>query len=152
MTISPMKDNEGRIFALVEVARDISNRKMEDVKLKESEERYRNLVEHSPEPIIVYGESVIVYANPAALKLVGAESENQLRGKSALEFIHPDERNELQEQIEYLLKAEKPTNSIEKKLVRLDNQLINVEIRAVPVEYLGKPLIQLLCRDITHKK
>lgn len=152
MTISPMKDNEGRIFALVEVARDISNRKMEDVKLKESEERYRNLVEHSPEPIIVYGDSVIVYANPAALKLVGAESENQLRGKSALEFIHPDERNELQEQIEYLLKAEKPTNSIEKKLVRLDNQLINVEIRAVPVEYLGKPLIQLLCRDITHKK
>ncbi|MBA2938422.1 PAS domain S-box protein [Paenibacillus sp. CGMCC 1.16610] len=152
MTISPLKDSEGRIFALVEVARDISSRKMEAVKLKESEERYRNLVEHSPEPIIVYTESVIVYANPAALKLVGAESEYQVRGKLAIAFIHPDERDELQDQVEDLMKAEKPTDIIEKKLVRLDNQLINVEIRAVPVEYLGKPSVQLLCRDITHKK
>ncbi|BFT73654.1 PAS domain S-box protein [Paenibacillus sp. P36] len=152
MTISPLKDSEGRIFALVEVARDISSRKMEAVKLKESEERYRNLVEHSPEPIIVYTESVIVYANPAALKLVGAESEHQVRGKLAIAFIHPDERDELQAQVEDLLKTKKPTDIIEKKLVRLDNQLINVEIRAVPVEYLGKPSVQLLCRDTTHKK
>lgn len=152
MSVSPLKDSEGHIFALVEVGVDISDRKMEDVKLKESEERYRNLVELSPEPIIVYSESIIVYANPAALKLVGADDEDQLLGKPALAFIHPDERNELQSKIEYLLKQEKPTDIIEKKLLRLDNQLINVEIRAVPIEYLGKPSIQLLCRDITHKK
>ncbi|SDM80872.1 two-component system, sporulation sensor kinase A [Paenibacillus sp. yr247] len=152
VTVSPLKDNIGHIFALVEVARDISIRKMEDEKLKESEERYRNLVELSPEPIVVYSDSIIVYANPAALKLVGAEDERQLLGISALDFIHPDYVNELQTQVEYLLKEKKPSDIIEKNIVRLDKQIINVEIRAVPIDYLGKPSIQLLCRDITHKK
>lgn len=152
MTVSPLKDSEGHIFALLEVAKDISDRKMENEKLKESEERYRNLVELSPEPIIVYSNSIIVYANQAAFKLVGAENENQLLGKLAKEFIHADERNELEAQVEYLLKEKKPTDSIEKKLLRIDNEVINVEIRAVPIEYFGKPSIQLLCRDITHKK
>jgi two-component system sporulation sensor kinase A len=103
VTITPLKDNTGGIFALVEVARDISVRKMEDEKLKESEEQYRNLVELSPQPIVVYSDFIIVYVNPAALKLLGAEDGGQLLGKSVLEFIHPDYVHELHMQEDYLL-------------------------------------------------
>lgn len=152
MTVSPLKDASGITFALAVVARDVTERKWHDEQLRKSEERYRNLVELSPEPIIVYGDSRIAYVNPAALKLVGAESEEQLLGRLAMEFIHPDERKELQAQIEHLLRERNYTEIYEKRLLRLDEQVINVEIRAVPVEYLGKPSIQLLCRDITHKK
>ncbi|WP_171683943.1 PAS domain S-box protein [Paenibacillus planticolens] len=152
MTVSPLKDSEGHIFAFVEVVKDISDRRMEVVKLKESEERYRTLVELSPEPIFVYSDSKIVYANQAAFKLVGARSDDRLLEKLTLEFIHPDERNEFESQIAHLLKENKPSDIFEKRILRMDNQLINVEIRAVPVEYFGKPSIQLLCRDITHRK
>jgi two-component system sporulation sensor kinase A len=50
------------------------------------------------------------------------------------------------------LKEKTPSDIIEKKMVRLDKQIIDVEVRAVPIDYLGKPSIQLLCRDVTHKK
>ncbi|MDR6882004.1 PAS domain S-box protein [Bacillus sp. 3255] len=152
ITVSPLKDAAGTIFALAVVARDISERKRKDEKLRKSEERYRNLVELSPEPIIVYGESVITYVNPAALKLVGAEAPEQLLGSIALDFIHPDEREEMQAQIELILRERHFSDVMEKRLLRLDQQVIDVEIRAVPIEYLGKSSIQLLCRDITHKK
>jgi len=152
-TLSPLKDHSGHILALVEVVRDISQRKVEEERFRESEERYRKLVELSPVPILVYNEFRITYVNAAAVKLLGADNQERLIGKSMLEFIHPDDIERHQAQVELLLKEKQPSELMGNKLVQLGTQqVIEVEIRAVPVEHLGSMSVQLLCQDVTQKK
>src|SRR4051794_9614605 len=60
--------------------------------LQESEERYRRLVELAPDAIAVHREGHILYANPAAARLMGAAEPAELIGRSIFEFVHPDYR------------------------------------------------------------
>lgn len=58
----------------------------------QSEERYRRLVELSPDMILLHSEGRYVYANPAAVRILGARGPEDLAGKPVLEIIHPDFR------------------------------------------------------------
>ncbi len=69
------------------------NRKLAEEALRESEERYRRLVELSPEAIIVHSEGKFVYVNPAAQRLWGAACAEELIGKPVLDVVHPDYRD-----------------------------------------------------------
>src|SRR5581483_9921396 len=64
---------------------------MEQV-LHESEERYRSLVELSPETIFVHSDWCVVYINPAGLALFAADGPETIVGKSVLDLMHPDYR------------------------------------------------------------
>jgi diguanylate cyclase (GGDEF)-like protein/PAS domain S-box-containing protein len=119
--------------------------------LKESEERYRLLVELSPEAILVQSDGRIVYANPAAANLFSAESADTLLGFGVADFVHPDHRenflareNHLRENQQSNLKAE--------KFVRLDGQVRDVEVVLASVTYGGRPATQMLTRDITERR
>src|SRR5581483_10195009 len=68
-------------------------RQQSDAELRESEERYRRLVEHSPAAVMVHSGGLLVFANPAALRLLGAESASQVVGRPMLDFVHPDYRD-----------------------------------------------------------
>ncbi|MFC5447718.1 PAS domain-containing sensor histidine kinase [Paenibacillus aestuarii] len=120
--------------------------------LTESEERYRVIVEHSPEPIAVHCEGKIVFINPAGAIIFGAKSPDQLIGLPLSRFIHPDYKEIVQERIRQALVDNEATVPIEEKVFRLDGTTFDVEIRSVPITYLGKPAVQLLCRDITERK
>ena len=120
-------------------------------KLKESEERYRLLVELSPEAIVVQSDGRIVYANPAAAGLFSAESADTLLGLGVADFVHPDHRenflareNHLRENQQSNLKAE--------KFVRMDGQVRDVEVVLASVTYGGRPATQILTRDITERR
>jgi diguanylate cyclase (GGDEF)-like protein/PAS domain S-box-containing protein len=119
--------------------------------LKESEERYRLLVELSPEAIVVQSEGRIVYANPAAASLFSAETADRLLDFGVADFVHPDHRenflareNHLRENQQSNLKAE--------KFVRLDGQVRDVEVVLASVTYGGRPATQMLTRDITERR
>ena len=67
-------------------------RKRAEEKLRESEESYRSLVETSPDAVFLHEEGRFVYLNPAAVRLYGAGSAEELYGKVAFDFVHPDDR------------------------------------------------------------
>jgi len=120
--------------------------------LTESEERYRVIVEHSPEPIAVHCEGKIVFINPAGATIFGATSPEELIGRPIIDFVHPDFKAIVQERVRQVLVDKQPTVPIEEKIFRLDGTAIDVEVRTVPITYLGKQAVQLLCRDITERK
>ncbi|KRF21559.1 PAS domain-containing sensor histidine kinase [Paenibacillus sp. Soil787] len=120
--------------------------------LTESDERYRILVEHSPEPLVVHSKGTIVYINPAGAEIFGAASPEELIGYPIMNLVHPDFIDIVKERIRLIEEEKMPSAPIQQKFLRIDRQVIDVEARAVPIIYLGKPAVQLICKDITERK
>src|SRR5690242_13528570 len=136
---------------LVKVARLVERHRMETA-LKESEERYRRLVELSPDAIVVHQEGRFTYLNPAALTLWGAATPNELLGKSILQVVHPDYRHHVTERVDYIQRFHKPTPLVEQKCLRLDGSEIDVEVTGLPFMLDGKSAVLSVFRDVTEKK
>ncbi|MGB8646934.1 MAG: PAS domain S-box protein [Anaerolineae bacterium] len=120
--------------------------------LRDSEERYRRLVESSPDAIAVHSEGRFVFVNAASLRLMGATHPDQLLGKSALEVVHPDYRNVVASRVRLASKEGQESPLIEEKFIRLDGSVVDVEVVAIPFTYQGKPSVQVVVRDITARK
>ena len=144
-------ENTRELSEYYTVTRDITERKRADDTLRESEDRYRKLVEISPDAVFLHREGIIIYANPAAFKLLGTSHSDEIIGKRILDFIHPDFRDEVRNNIEKDLGGN-ITPPIELHMLRVDGTSINVEGRGVKTNIDGKPAIQVAIRDITERK
>lgn len=120
--------------------------------LRASEARYRALVEGSPDGIAAHQEGKIVFINPAGARLLGAERPEDLLGKPALDFVHPDHRDVVRGRIRRGLEEGQPAPPLEEKFLRLDGQAIDVEVSAAPILYEDRPAMQVVFRDITERK
>ena len=131
--------------------RDIE-RKRADEALRKSEEMFRLLVENAPDAILAQTQGTLVYVNPAALKLFGAISTDQLVGKFYLERIHPDSHEQVKKRIRELNLEKKPVPNAELKYVRIDGSTVDVETSAVPINYNGLDGSLVFVRDISERK
>ena len=131
-----------------------NERKLVEEALIASEAKYREFVENSPEAIAIYTDNVVTYVNKECLKLMRAESKNQLIGMSVIDFIHPDNRQVVIERMLDVPAGEMNVSlpTVEEKYIRLDGTPIYVEVKVMPMELDGKPAIQLTARDITDRK
>jgi PAS domain S-box-containing protein len=129
-------------------------RQKEDVEilLIESEEKYRLMINLSPDAIIIISEGKIVFANPGTLKLLGADSFDQIRNIPAISIVHPDNRDIALRRIKKILDTGQPTEYTEEKLIRLNNEIFDAEIIRFPINYMGKPAVQTIVRDISARK
>jgi PAS domain S-box-containing protein len=118
---------------------------------RESEIRYRTLVEWSPEPILVHRHGNIVYANPAAIKLFGALSMQDLTDKPVLELIHPDFHQSWRERLRRIVEFSDDQPMMERRLLRLDGTTIVAETKGTSIVYEGTPAVHLAIRDITDR-
>ncbi|NTU54967.1 MAG: PAS domain S-box protein, partial [Anaerolineales bacterium] len=130
---------------------DITERKQAEAALVESEERYRKMVELSPEAILVHTGGKIVYINQAGLRLIGITNVDEIVGKPVMDLIHPDTREVATRRINETLKSKNPSKPIKEKLTRADGFIAEVEISNMPLVYAGKPAIQIMIRDITSQ-
>ncbi len=137
---------------IVAVARDIAERKRAEDALRRSEERYRRLVEVMPDAIVVQCDGKIVFANPATVDLLGAETADQLIGKEAMNFVHPDNREAGRERVRQIVEQGKGASAIEFTLLRLDGTTVDAEIVSLPFSHQGRPAVQTVIRDITDRK
>lgn len=131
---------------------DITQRKRTEEALRESEERYRKLLELAPVAIAVHSDGKIVFINPAGVRLLGADSEEELIGRSVLDIIHPVGLNQVQERKTRLLAGEEGLYPVEDVYLKLDGTPINVEATVTPLSYQGKPAFQAIVTDITERK
>jgi PAS domain S-box-containing protein len=121
--------------------------------LETSEEKYRSLVELSPDALfVVQNDEHIAFINSAGVKLLGAPTAEKLIGKSVREIIHPSSWKSVQQRMAQMLQEGKPTPFRERKMVRLDGTTVDVEIAAAPLTFHGKPAAQAIAHDITERK
>ena len=138
--------------AIQGVFRDITWRKQAEKELKESEEKYRRMVDLSPDAVIIHASGKIVFANPATLYLMKAESLDQIMGVPAINFVHPDYKDIALERIKKIYQSGEPAGFAEEKFLTLDNEAVDVEVIGIPINYLGHPAVQTIARDITKRK
>ena len=120
--------------------------------MRQSEERYRSLVESSPESVVVYSEDKLIYVNTATLSLLGATQPPDLLGRSLFDFIHPDFHETVRERTHRSQQEGKPSPLDHHKYIRLDGGIIDIEVVTTPIVWEGKPAGQALIRDITERK
>jgi PAS domain S-box-containing protein len=150
--ITVERNHRGQATSVRGVVRDITEQKLADEALKESEERYRQLVELSPEAIVVHSAGKFIYVNPAAQNLWGAASADELIGKPILDVVHPDDRELVNQRVREIEEQGKPNSLSVQKHLRLDGQVIDVEVTGMPFTLRGKPAVQAIIRDITERK
>jgi PAS domain S-box-containing protein len=148
--IAPTVFDDGRKGVSV-ILEDITTSKQSELELRESEDRYRTLVEISPDAVIVHQEGKITYLNPAALKLLGASQPDEILGKNILDFIQPEFRDKVRDNISKDLGGD-TTPPMELHMSRINGTPVIVEGRGVRTFIGGKPAVQVALRDITETK
>ncbi|MBK18669.1 MAG: hypothetical protein CMM52_07515 [Rhodospirillaceae bacterium] len=126
--------------------------RQQETTLRQSEDRFRTIFELCPEAIIIYVDRLLVFANDAFLKQVGAKSLEEILGKPSDDFIHPDSQKLMVGFRENLRAGHRQDDLYEVKRVRLDGSIYFGEIAAAPLYWKGEKAIQVVCRDITDRK
>ncbi|MEJ0034029.1 MAG: PAS domain S-box protein [Bacteroidota bacterium] len=130
---------------------DVTQRKQLEQRHRESDKRYRDLVDHLPLAIAIHAQGKLVYANRHAYDMMGATNEDDLVGRNVLDFVHPDYRDVIRERMKLASQGfEVP--AIEEKFIRLDGKVIDVETTAYPFSHQGLPAVQIIAKDVTEKK
>jgi len=127
-------------------------RKQAEEALQTSEERYRSLVELSPDALFVQSDERIVFINSAGSKLLGATKPEMLIGKTVRELFHPSSWKAVQHRMAQMQQEGKPAPFRERKMMRLDGTPVDVEVAAAPLTFHGKSAAQVIAHDITDRK
>ncbi|MGC3958605.1 MAG: PAS domain S-box protein [Verrucomicrobiota bacterium] len=145
-------DTHGVAVRMVGVNIDITERKTAEAALRESEGRYRAVVEFSPDCIAVTVEEQIVYINHAGAKMLGAESPAILVGKTIYDFAPVATHSAIQTRRQRVLSTGVASPLFETVMLRLDGRPVQIESQAVPFVYSGRGAVLYLLRDITARK
>ena len=151
ITTSPLRDEAGNIYAGVELVRDVTERRMLNEALKESEEKFRILVEGAPIGVFIIQDGKIVYANPRISDISGY-SADELYNASPLEVIAPEDRDLMQANIEKLATGAEKSICHNYRYIRKDGTVADIESYGAGTLFNGRPAIIGTVQDITERK
>ena len=138
------------------IARDLRNeieaRSRAERARMESENRFRTLVEMSPNAILVHRGGTIVYLNPTGQRLMGATDPEQLTGRSFIDFIIAPYRKSILERLSQINQTHEPLPPTELVVRTLAGREVPCEVVSAPILYDGIPAVQSIIRDITERK
>lgn len=145
-------NESGEVEYIEGIMIDITEQKRAEQTLRESEERYRQLVELSPDAIGAFRDGKIVFVNSAAVRMAGVESAGDLIDKPIKDLVPAESWEATKQGLEQLAATNKPSPFIEAKFIPPNGAALNVEAAAIPFDYQGKRHLQIIARDITERK
>jgi two-component system NtrC family sensor kinase len=142
---------EGRDAAYA-VMRDITKRDRAQRALERSEASFRALIESMPDGVMVHRHDLIVYVNPAGRAMLGYGPDEDLRGKPAMEIVHPDYRPEVMARVREVFERGTAAPVAEQRLLRKDGTSLVAEIAGHNTMFDGEPSVLAIARDVTQRK
>jgi PAS domain S-box-containing protein len=130
---------------------DITERKRAEEALKDSEEKYHSLVEHSNDGIVYIEENLVQYCNSKMLEISGYAIE-ELIGKPFIDFIAPEQKNNVAEIYRQRVAGMKVPERYELDIISRDGTTVHTEISASLINFRQKLVDIVIVRDITDRK
>jgi PAS domain S-box-containing protein len=149
--VAVLDSDSGRPASVIVTFTDINHSRHIEESLRQSEDRYRRLVEQAPDAIVVHRDGTIVFANDAAVQLWGAQSRSDLLGRDLLEFLHPRHRQIVKHRVQQSMAGE-TVALVDQLHLRFDGRVVHVEVTGLPCIYDGHPSVQAIFRDVTKRK
>ena len=148
ISVNYIKEGGDKLFVFV---RDITERKKAEEALRESEEKYRQLVERANDGIVIIQDGTVKYANSRLVEMWGGTIEEVL-GSPFINYVHPDERLKVLDHYKRRMAGGDIAPVYDTVLVGKDGHKIPAELNAGLINYQGKPADLVLVHDITKRK
>jgi PAS domain S-box-containing protein len=152
VSVSPLRDSTGRVIGASKVARDITKQKRAEQALRESEERFRAIVETTPECVkLVARDGTVLHMNASGLRMVGADCAERVVGQSIYDVIAPEDRERFRAFNERICQGER--GSLEFDIVGLGGERRQMDTHAAPLHNPDGSVVQLaVTRDVTESE
>ena len=147
----PVTGPDGDVTAVAIHSHDVTDERQAKESLKESEEKYRLVVEHSHDTIYIYRDDHFLFINRQAGELTGFSHE-ELMKRELWDFIHPDDRKRLKEAAAIRFAGGHISSAFHARILRKDGGEREGEFFVDLIDFRGKPAILGIARDITEKK
>ncbi len=147
-----MQDEGGSKRRLFGVTIDITRMKDAEAALRESEERYRGVVESLPVGVLVHDGERLYFANESTRAMFRADSLERLLRTSFARLVHPDHHANMPERIRLILEKNRHLDPFEVRLVAFDGAAVHAEIQCSPTQFSGKTLVQTTIHDLTERR
>ena len=141
---------DGHTVGSITAVTDISRRRQVEERLRESEEKYRLLVERANDGICIIEDGLVRYANPVLSQMWNGTSE-EILGRPITDFIHPQSVVEVMDRYRRRLTGEEVESFYETILQRRDGQPVYVELNTVEITYEGRRAHLIIVRDQTER-
>ncbi|EYF04727.1 PAS domain S-box protein [Chondromyces apiculatus] len=141
----------GEVDRFVGLLVDVTEQLKAEQALRESQERWRALVDLAPLSMCVQRAGVILWVNAAGIRLVGASSMEELTGRQIADFIYGPDRDAAVIQALEGVRPGRRTSPFDRRVVRLDGSLIHVQVIAQSILYEGAPATQLALVDVSAR-
>ncbi len=151
-TVSPIYDEKGQIQGAVQAIVDLTEREQLARELKNSEEKFRQLVESSLDGIILHRDLKLVYVNQAGIDMFGYKNAQEMLGRDLSQFVELPAHAPASQRLLRLLQGGPRPRVFEIKGVKKDGTKFDLEVISFPTTYGGQRASQTHVRDITHKK
>ncbi|MDO9034225.1 MAG: PAS domain S-box protein [Methanoregula sp.] len=149
--IYPVIGPDGEVASIALYSRDVTEEKHAKEALKESEEKYRLVVEHSHDSIYIYRDNRFLFINRQAEELSGFTHEELVK-RDIWDFIHPDDRERLKDAARKRFAGGQVSSSFQARILRKNGEVREGEFFVDLVDFQGKMAILGIARDITEKK
>jgi PAS domain S-box-containing protein len=159
VTISPVKNDRGKVTNAVIQHMDITEHRRMEAQweeaieaLRESEEKYRLLIDTANQSVIVVQDGSLKFANPSALTLLGKDSAREFEDRPFSEFVHPEDRLMVAENFRRLVENEAAQPRYSLRMVTLEGAVKWMETNMALFKWKGRPAVLNVLTDITERK
>jgi len=148
---NPVLDDDGNILFIVERLRDITEKKILDKILKDSKEKYKQILNNSPDAILIIVDNTIVLANYESCNLLRRDYSNIIESNVYWHFPLKY-RKVLHKRFRNVLLQKRMKDTYDYEFTSLKNKKTNLEVCCSYMIYDGSPAILATIRDITDMK